>query len=65
MTEMLNRHDLMDAKILKSLAIIRELTNPRAHDIEDNLEDFLTAFRAFAQVTEWYVQRTTVKEESE
>ena len=65
MKNVLNRDDVLNPDVIKWLDIIKAIANPAAHDFKEDINDYLTAFRAFVSVTGWYVDKTAPKIEEE
>jgi hypothetical protein len=65
MMNMLTRIDYLEVDVIKWLGIIKAIANPAAHDFEENIDDYLTAFRTFVSLTGWYVNKTAIPVEEE
>ena len=65
MKNVLNRDDVLNPDVIKWLDIIKAIANPAAHDFKEDINDYLTAFRAFVSITAWYVDITAPNREEE
>ena len=65
MKNVLNRDDVLNPDVIKWLDIIKAIANPAAHDFKEDINDYLTAFRAFVSITAWYVDITSPNREEE
>ena len=64
MMDRLRNEGVLTPEVNKWLELIRTVANPAAHDMKEDVDDFLTAFRAFVSFTEWFVEsRATIEEE--
>ena len=65
MKNVLNRDDVLNPDVIKWLDLIKAIANPAAHDFKEDINDYLTAFRAFVSITAWYVDITSPNCEEE
>lgn len=64
MMDRLRNEGVLTPEVNKWLELIKTVANPAAHDMKEDVDDFLTAFRAFVSFTEWFVEsQATIEDE--
>ena len=63
MMDRLRNEGVLTPEVNKWLELIKTVANPAAHDMKEDVDDFLTAFRAFVSFTSWFVESTVTTEE--
>ncbi len=63
MMDRLRNEGVLTPEVNKWLELIKTVANPAAHDMKEDVDDFLTAFRAFVSFTTWFVESQATMEE--
>ena len=63
MLQRLTQQEKLPSAPIKWIEIIRAIANPAAHDMVEDMDDFISAFKAFVSFTSWYVDHTASEEE--
>ena len=63
MMDRLRNEGVLTPEVNKWLELIKTVANPAAHDMKEDVDDFLTAFRAFVSFTTWFVESQAAMEE--
>ena len=63
MMDRLRNEGVLTPEVNKWLELIKTVANPAAHDMKEDVDDFLTAFRAFVSFTTWFVESQATTEE--
>lgn len=63
MLQRLTQQEKLPSAPIKWVEIIRVIANPAAHDMVEDMDDFISAFKAFVSFTSWYVDHTASEEE--
>ena len=63
MMDRLRNEGVLTPEVNKWLELIKTVANPAAHDMKEDVDDFLTAFRAFVSFTSWFVESQATMEE--
>ena len=62
MLQRLKQKEILPIEPIKWVDIIRVIANPAAHDMVEDMDDFISAFKAFVSFTSWYVDHATSME---
>ena len=63
MLQRLNQHEALPSNAIKWVEVIKAIANPAAHDMVEDMDDFVSAFKAFVSLTNWYVDHLSSEEE--
>ena len=63
MLQRLTQQEKLPSAPIKWVEIIRAIANPAAHDMVEDMDDFISAFKAFVSFTSWYVDHSVSEEE--
>ena len=63
MLQRLNQHEPLPSNAIKWVEVIKAIANPAAHDMVEDMDDFVSAFKAFVSLTNWYVDHLSSEEE--
>ena len=63
MLQRLNQHEALPSNAIKWVEVIKAIANPAAHDMVEDMDDFVSAFKAFVSLTNWYVDHLSSEDE--